>query len=90
MSQNVPPAFPPTSQYRPVSVGDWILTFLILALPVINIIMAFVWGFSDSTHPSKRSFCQAALIMWGISIVLSIIVFGILVVLGVALSSAPQ
>ena len=37
------------SRQQPVapvmSVGEWMLTLLILALPLVNIIMLFVWAF---------------------------------------------
>ncbi len=46
----------------PVSLGDWVVTLLILAIPLVNIVMLFVWGFADGTHPSKRNFCRAYLI----------------------------
>lgn len=46
----------------PVSLGDWVLTLFILFIPLVNIVMLFVWGFSAGTHPSKRNFCRAQLI----------------------------
>ncbi|MBU6417478.1 MAG: hypothetical protein KJS83_09955 [Xanthomonadaceae bacterium] len=46
----------------PVSLGDWFVTLLILWIPLVGLIMLFVWGFSDGTHPSKRNFCRAYLI----------------------------
>ncbi len=66
-------------EYRPLTVGDWIITQIILAIPLVGIIMLFVWGFSSDTHPSKKSFCQAYLIMAGCVIVLAllfVVVFG--------------
>ena len=29
----------------PISVGDWVVTILVTALPIIGIVMLFVWGF---------------------------------------------
>lgn len=65
----------------PVSLGDWIVTLLILWIPLVNIIMLFVWGFSDGTHPSKRNFCRAYLIWILIGIVL---VIGFMILGGMA------
>lgn len=68
-----------TPEYRPLTVGDWIVTQLILAIPLVGLIMLFVWGFSTDTHPSKKSFCQAYLILAGCLIALAIVfvvVFG--------------
>ena len=43
------------SRQQPVapvmSVGEWMLTLLILALPLVNIIMLFVWAFGGGTNP---------------------------------------
>ena len=47
-----------------ISLGEWIITFIVLAIPLVNIIMLFVWGFSSGTNPSKQNFCRAALILY--------------------------
>ena len=52
-----------TPEYRPLTIGDWIVTKIILLIPFVGIVMLFVWALSSDTHPSKKSFCQAALIM---------------------------
>lgn len=53
-----------------MTVGNWLLTFVILAIPLVGIVMQLVWAFSGETHPSKKTFCQASLIMLLIVIVL--------------------
>lgn len=57
----------------PVSLGDWMITLLILCIPLVGIIMLFVWGFADGTHPSKRNFCRAYLIWMLIGLVLFVL-----------------
>ncbi|TAN07924.1 MAG: hypothetical protein EPN36_00800 [Rhodanobacteraceae bacterium] len=47
----------------PISLGDWIITLIILAIPIVGLVMLFVWGFSSGTHPSKQNYCRAALIL---------------------------
>ena len=37
-----------------ISLGEWIITFIVLAIPLVNIIMLFVWGFS-SEHESEQA-----------------------------------
>ncbi|HET7221880.1 MAG TPA: hypothetical protein VFI81_01630 [Rhodanobacteraceae bacterium] len=54
----------------PVSLGDWVLTLIILCIPLVNIVMLFVWGFSAGTHPSKQNFCRAQLIIFAALFVL--------------------
>ncbi|HEX5961331.1 MAG TPA: hypothetical protein VFY97_08830 [Rhodanobacteraceae bacterium] len=61
----------------PVSLGDWVLTLIILCIPLVNLVMLFVWGFSAGTHPSKQNFCRAYLILLAIVFVLAIL-FGIM------------
>lgn len=56
-----------------VSVGDWMITLLITALPLIGLIMLFVWAFGDGTNLSKKNWAKATLIWYAISIVLFII-----------------
>ena len=63
-------------QYNPISVGEWVITTIILAIPIIGFIMLFVWGFGNNTQPSKANWAKATLIMIGISIVLSFLFLG--------------
>lgn len=60
-----------------VSIGDWIITFVLMAIPFVNIIMLFVWAFGGSSTPtSKANWAKAALILYLISIVLVICFWG--------------
>src|SRR5262245_13181507 len=52
--RGVGPCFPPQPPApmadndqveKPLSTGEWFVTMLILALPLVGIIMYFVWGF---------------------------------------------
>ena len=65
-----------SQQYNPISVGEWIITTIILAIPIVGFIMLFFWGFGRNTQPSKANWAKAALIMIGISIVLSFLFLG--------------
>ena len=47
----------------PVSIADWLITLLILLIPVLNIIMLLVWSFKKSTHRSKANFSKAILVL---------------------------
>ncbi|HCY75885.1 MAG: hypothetical protein IH620_06605 [Ignavibacterium sp.] len=66
------------TNYRPMSIGDWLITFLIQAIPLVGFIMLFVWAFGDGTHPSKKSWAQASLIFALIMLVLVIIFFAVM------------
>ena len=58
------------TQYKPMSIRDWIITGLIFAIPIVNFVMLFVWAFGSKTQPSKANWAKAALIFIGISIVI--------------------
>jgi hypothetical protein len=56
-----------------VSLGDWMLTLFLLAIPLVGLIMLFVWAFGGGAPASKANFAKAALLWAAIVIVLSII-----------------
>ncbi|MBW6460842.1 MAG: hypothetical protein K0B08_09730 [Bacteroidales bacterium] len=66
-------------QNRPIlTTGDWFITLLITAIPLIGLIMLFVWAFSGSVNPNKANWAKASLIWVAIGILLSIIFFAII------------
>lgn len=66
-----------TTENKPVSIGDWIITFILLAIPVVNLIMLLVWALGSSAHPSKKTYAQAILLIAVAAGVLAII-FGLI------------
>ncbi len=56
-----------------VRVGDWVITILVLAIPIVNLVMLFVWGFGGGTNPSKANFAKASLVWMAIGIILTVI-----------------
>ena len=69
----------PEKSYQPLSVSDWVVTILITFIPLVNLIMFFVWGFGDNTHPSKKNWAKANLIWIAIGIglyILFALIFG--------------
>ncbi|HNR93076.1 MAG TPA: hypothetical protein PKM67_08445 [Kiritimatiellia bacterium] len=57
---------------RPVSVGDWMLTYLLMCIPLVNIIMLLVWAFGGGAPESKSNWAKASLIWMVIGIVLTV------------------
>lgn len=64
---------------EPMSLGEWMITLLVLAIPCVNLIMLFVWGFGSSEKRSKANYCKAMLIWTAISVVLVIILYVVLI-----------
>ncbi|EFV80357.1 MULTISPECIES: hypothetical protein [Neisseria] len=63
-----------------VSVKEWLITNLILMIPMVNLVMIFVWAFSSNTNPNKANYFKAALILFAIVmaiyLVLAVVIFG--------------
>ncbi|MGA9422087.1 MAG: hypothetical protein WBW61_06965 [Rhodanobacteraceae bacterium] len=60
-----------------ISLGEWIITLIVLAIPLVNIIMLLVWGFSANANPTKRNYCRAVLIFIVVGIVLALLFGGL-------------
>ncbi len=56
--------------YQPLTIKDWMITLLIMCIPIVNIVMLFVWGFSDATHPNKANWAKATIIWFAIIVAL--------------------
>ncbi|HFC8457932.1 hypothetical protein HMPREF2880_06220 [Neisseria sp. HMSC067G11] len=63
-----------------VSVKEWLITNLILMIPLVNIVMMLVWAFSSNTNPNKANYFKASLILFAIVmaiyLVLAVVFFG--------------
>ncbi len=94
MQPGMPPVMPGTVQNyyypqqmgeEPVSVGDWLITYLLMIVPFVNLIMLIVWAVSSETKKSKQNWARASLIWMAIGIVIYIL---IIVLFGAAIYSA--
>lgn len=54
-----------------ISVGSWVGTLLLLAIPFVNIIAIIYYLVSKTTHQSKKNYVYALLIIMAIALVLS-------------------
>jgi membrane protein YdbS with pleckstrin-like domain len=54
-----------------MSVKDWIITLIVAAIPLVGIIMLFVWAFSANENPNRQNYAKAALLLAAIIIALS-------------------
>ncbi|MCL2671798.1 MAG: hypothetical protein FWF10_07165 [Clostridiales bacterium] len=81
--QNFPPpqTRPEPQGDKVTSIGNWIGTMFLLAIPVVNFIMAIVWAVSAESK-SKRNYFRAYWIMVAISFVLIIALVILIAVTG--------
>ena len=59
-----------------VSVGNWIGTFFLSAIPLVNLVLLFYWAFGAKTK-SKRNYGRAMLWMVLIEVVFSLLLLAI-------------
>lgn len=64
------------SNPEPLSMGQYLGMMLLMLIPIVNIILLFVWGFGDY-NVNRKNFARAQLIMVAIGIGLAIL-FGII------------
>lgn len=57
----------------PLSMGEWVLTLLLMSIPCVNIILCCVWAFGKNGNVNRRNFCRAELIFIGIGTAFGII-----------------
>ncbi|MFV0419186.1 MAG: hypothetical protein ACK5KT_10715 [Dysgonomonas sp.] len=62
-----------------VSIGDWVITMIIMMIPLVNLIMLFVWAFGSGTSESKANWAKASLIFMLVGIIISILFGGAII-----------
>lgn len=60
-----------------ISVKSWMLTMFLLAIPIVNIVLLFVWAFGRVANPSKTNYAKAYLLWMAIVIAIYIVLIGI-------------
>ncbi len=59
-----------------MSVGQWLITAIVMSIPCVNIVMLFVWGFGDGNQ-NRANYCKASLILWIIGLLLSFLMIAV-------------
>ncbi|XDZ51317.1 hypothetical protein AB8Q18_14290 [Neisseriaceae bacterium CLB008] len=61
-------------QEAPPSVKEWVLTLIILMIPLVNLIMMLVWAFGEGPK-WRANFCKANLLIMVIALAVYFIIF---------------
>ena len=61
-----------TTNQKPMSVKDWLITLLIMGIPLVGFIMLFVYAFGSNENVNKQNWAKAQLIF--IAIIIGLIV----------------
>ncbi|MCX7842297.1 MAG: hypothetical protein N2489_04400 [Clostridia bacterium] len=64
-----------------MTMGNYIGMFLLLAIPLVNIILLFVWSFGGNVNLNKKNFARASLLLF-------VIVFAIYLIVGASILGA--
>lgn len=62
---------------KPLSVKDWLVTLLLMAIPVVGIVLLFVYAFGSNENPNRQNWAKAQLIM--LAIVFALVIFMMIV-----------
>lgn len=69
-----------SQQSAPVmSVGQWLLTIIVMAIPIVNIVMLLVWGMGNNENPNRKNWAIAQLIVMAAAIVIWMLLFSTIV-----------
>lgn len=84
--QYIVPEYSSVTDKDVMTTGDFLVSYLLLMIPIVQFIMPFVWAFGDSGK-SKKSFGKAILILWLISIGLCLLGVFICMAAGIGLGA---
>ncbi len=56
-------------------VGDWLITFLITVVPIVNVVMILIWAFGSNGNTHRKEWAKAILIWFAIIMAFYIIIF---------------
>ena len=54
------------------STGQWVLTLFLMCIPIVNLVLLFIWAFGAGTATSKQNWARANLVWLLIAIILTI------------------
>ncbi|MDO4552763.1 MAG: hypothetical protein Q4C22_04420 [Bacillota bacterium] len=66
-------AVPDQDRDQVMGLGAWLLVFLLMIIPIVNIICLIVWAVSGKTNRNKQNMARAAIIWMVIGIVLAML-----------------
>ena len=58
---------------KPLTFGDWMVTILVLAIPLVNIVALIYWAASSGTNVTKQNYARASIAWFLIGLVIFLI-----------------
>lgn len=62
----IPPAYTSQPGVEPLSVGQYIVTLLLMFIPILNIFLLFKWSFGKAVNLNKKNMARAYLIFFAV------------------------
>ena len=53
-----------------MSIGNWVVTMIIMMIPLVNVIMLIVWAAGNNDNPNRKNWAIVQLIFFGIAFAL--------------------
>ena len=78
------PVYDPTREV--MSVGSYILMFILSSIPIVNVICWIVWLVSPDTNQNKKNYIKATIVIYAISILIGIAAAVFMAVAGISLA----
>ena len=64
-----------------ITTSEWILTKLIVLIPIVNIIMLFIWAYNKKTDLNKSNWAKAELVVLTVKFIFYLIIIFITIIL---------
>jgi Tfp pilus assembly protein PilV len=62
---------------QPMSVKEWLITLLIMAIPLVGFVMLFVYAFGNNENVNKQNWAKAQLIFIAVIVGLAVVFLSI-------------
>lgn len=69
---------PEDDREKVMGLGAWLVTFLLMIIPIVNIILLIKWAVSGGTNKNKQNMARAALIVMVVCILLCVVIGNII------------
>lgn len=73
-----PSVYEPQLNEQVMGVGEYIVTLLLIMIPILGIILLFKWSFSESVNLNKKNMARAYLIFFAIWFIIIFVGGGVL------------
>lgn len=74
----------------PLTIGNYLIMFIVGAIPVVGVIMMLIWAFNSGVNKNKQNWARASLILALVGVVLCAVFSSVLIGALSSLGSSMQ